>query len=81
VELHRSEYCKALGLPSGPTSIGAVLLTLGLFGAPTIIALVGAARRRLVERRLQRIAGCFGALVILSSALVAFAHVRAVGVD
>jgi hypothetical protein len=81
VDLHRSAYCKALGLPSVPTSVSGVLLTFGVFGAPTMIALVGAAGWSRLERRLPRIAMCCGAFVVLSFALVAFAHVRSVGVD
>ncbi len=83
VDLNRSAYCKALGLPSAPTSVGAALLTFGVFAGPTIIALLGAARWKPLERRLPlgRIAICCAALVVLSFALVAVAHVRSVGVD
>ena len=83
VDRNRSAYCKALGLPSVPTSLSAALLTFGVFGAPTIIALVGASRSSRLERRLplDRIAMCCGAPVVLSFALVAFAYVRSVGVD
>ena len=52
VDLHRSPYRKALGRPSVATSGSAALLTFGVFGAPTIIALAGAAQWSRLERRL-----------------------------
>jgi hypothetical protein len=49
----RSSYCKALGLPAWPSSVGSALLAAAIFCGPIAIALIGAAIARRADGRID----------------------------